>query len=343
MTNTKEEYSIQTVDSSTPLNFSAQELTPEQEADLALHPVHFNLRTLSYSGLLTLHNCPRKFELQRLMPRTRVQEDDAGHLSFGTVVGNGIQEYLISGRLDRAIFRAFLDWKEAIDEDKAARSNKTFWHAVRAIEKFVEFKNTYLRAYDLAVFEGKPATELGFDIDFGEGFHYRGKIDALLIHRIKKEFLVLECKTTGLTVVDEAMYKNSSQALGYGLVIDKVAADLELSNSYEVLYPVYKTRQFEWHEFKFPKSAVQRAAWLQAILIDCGQISQFAEINYFPTHGESCYSFGRQCQFFGMCTLSNQTLFGDSLDSVEIKFDKPTEYPFKFSIQELIAAQLEKA
>lgn len=66
--------------------------------------VHYNIRTLSYSGLLTFHACPRRFELNRLIPQPgNTDDDEAGHLDFGTVVGNGIQELLVSKDIDKAI------------------------------------------------------------------------------------------------------------------------------------------------------------------------------------------------------------------------------------------------
>ncbi|CAN5950073.1 unnamed protein product [Sphagnum jensenii] len=309
-------------------------------SELEENKVHHNLRHLSHSGLQLLHSCPRKFELVKLSSQVRLEEDEGGHLSFGTVVGNGIQEYLVSGNRDRALFRVFLDWKESIDEEKALKNAKTFWHAIHAVDQFSSFNADTYSGYSVAYFQGKPAVELGFSIDCGDGFFYRGKLDALLIHKVRQEFLIVECKTTGSATVDEAMYKNSGQALGYGLVVDRIAYDLGLTNSYAVSYPVYKTKSREWQEFRFPKSPVQRSTWLQSILIEVGQIMQYVELDYFPPHGESCYSYFRQCQFFGVCNLSNDTLIGD-LTKVAIRKDKEEDYPFKFSIQELIEAQLE--
>ncbi|CAM6053480.1 unnamed protein product [Sphagnum tenellum] len=309
------------------------------QSELEENKVHHNLRHLSHSGLQLLHNCPRKFELVKLSSQVKLDEDEGGHLSFGTVVGNGVQEYLVSGSRDRALFRVFLDWKESIDEEKALKNAKTFWHAIHAVDQFASLNANTYSGYSVAYFQGRPAVEMGFAIDCGDGFYYRGKLDALLIHNIRKEFLIIECKTTGYTNVHEAMYKNSGQALGYGLVVDRIAYDLGLSNSYSVSYPVYKTRSQEWQEFRFPKSPVQRSTWLQSILIEVGQITQYVELDYFPPHGESCFSFNRECNFFGVCNLSNDTLIGD-LARVPIKRDKEEDYPFKFSIQELIEAQL---
>ena len=304
------------------------------------NPIHYNLRTLSYSSLLSLHGCPRRFELTRLMPRDKIRDDDEhGHLSFGDVVGRGIQEYFISSNRNKAIFTMFINWRDAIDETKAEKSAKTFWHAIHALDKFISFKEMYLSNYEVAYFQGTPAAELGFKIDFGNGFTYRGFIDLLLIHKTKRTFRVLECKTTGSYNVDEAMYKNSGQALGYGLVVDRIAYDLNLSNEYTVLYPVYLTRSLEWKEFLFPKSDVSRANWLQSILISVGHIQQYSELQFFPMHGQSCFAYNKQCKFFGMCTMSNTTL---GLENAKVEKDDDSKYQFLFTIQELIEAQYKK-
>ena len=251
--------------------------------------IHYNLRTLSYSGLLTLHSCPRKFELNRLLPNSfdpEKDEDAAGHLDFGTVVGNGIQELLISKSLDKAMFRAFLDWNDNLESERGAKSNKTFWHALQAIGKFTEISNGPLSQYELAYFQGKPAVELGFAVDCGDGFTYRGKLDALLIHKTTREYLPLECKTTGWKYLDEAMYGNSSQGTGYGIVIDRVAHESELTFSgYDIFYPVYMTSKAEWVPFRFHKNNTSRALWLQSTLLDVEHIRQYADLGYFPTRG----------------------------------------------------------
>jgi hypothetical protein len=300
------------------------------------YPVHFNLRMLSHSAITgLLHACPRKFEINRMSKRA-YDDDEAGHLAFGTVVGNGVQEYLITGNLNRAIFRAFMDWNDSLDEMKAEKKGKTFWHAVRAIQLFEGFRKTALSEYELVWNDGIPACELGFDLDLGEGFHYRGKLDALLRNQRTKKLLVFECKTTGMNFVNEAMYKNSSQALGYGLIIDTLAGQWEEENDYDVLYPVYKTNSFEWEAMRFPKSNVARASWLQSILLDVRNISIYSSLEYFPMFGESCMAFNRQCQYFDTCTLSNETL---GITDPFIKPDKEGEYPFKFDILQLIETQ----
>lgn len=308
-------------------------------------PVHYNLRTVSYSGLLTLHSCPRRFELNRLLQKgydPDVDEDAAGHLDYGTIVGNGIQELLISGDMNKAYFTAFLSWNDNLESERGAKSKKTFWHALEAISNFQEIMYGPLSQYDLASYMGRPATELGFAIDCGDGFTYRGKLDALTIHSIKREFLPLECKTTGWKYLDEAMYGNSSQGIGYGVVIDRVAHEMSVEyNSYDVFYPVYMTSKAEWVPFRFHKTNTARALWLQSVLFDIEDIRRYSEAEYFPQRGESCFSYGRQCRHYGTCHMSNEILIGD-LKSVPVKLDKIGEFPMEFTIEELVEAQVEK-
>lgn len=308
--------------------------------------IHYNLRTISYSSLLTLHSCPRRYELNRLLPSPfdpDFDEDSAGHLDFGTVVGNGIQELLVSGDMNRAIFRAFLDWNDNLDSERGEKAQKTFWHAIVAIQKFTEMMNGPLSQYEVAYFGGQPATELGFRVDFGDGFTYRGKLDALLVHKVTREYLPLECKTTGWKYLDEAMYGNSNQGTGYGIVIDRVAHESsgEEVSSYHVFYPVYMTIKQEWHPFRFPKGATSRALWIQNVMFDVMDIQKYAELGYFPTRGESCFSFGRQCRHYGVCGQKNELLIG-SLSKIPVRYDKRSEYKFEFGVEELIEAQIEK-
>jgi hypothetical protein len=306
--------------------------------------IHYNLRTTSYSSLLTLHSCPRRYELNRLSVRNYdpdIDPDSAGHLDFGSVVGNGVQELLVTRSIEKAYFKAFITWNDNLESERGLKSSKTFWHALIAISKFQEILNGPLAQYELAYYQGRPAIELGFSIDCGDGFTYRGKLDALLIHKIRREFLPLECKTSGWAYLDEAMYGNSSQGIGYGVVIDRVAHEMELEyNSYDIFYPVYMTKKMEWVPFRFPKNNSSRALWLQSLLLDMEHIRGYSEAGYFPQRGESCFSFGRQCTHYGTCHFRNELMFGPKLP--EPRLDKIGEYPIEFSILDLVEGQVGK-
>lgn len=307
-------------------------------------PIHYNLRTSSYSSKRTLHSCARRFELNRLLPRTldvEVDEDEFGHLDFGSIVGIGIQELLVSNNMDKAFFSMFLAWKDNLESERGLDSKKTFWHALQAVRRFTELMIGPLAQYELAYYQGKPAVELGFSVNCGGGFTYRGKLDALLIHKTKRMFLPVECKTTK-NAPQMAQYGKSDQAIGYGVVIDRVAHEMEMEyNSYNVVYPVYSTARAEWYAFFFHKSNSDRALWLQSLMIDRSHVEQYHELEYFPTNGEACYSFGRQCKYYDTdCGMSNFSLGIGDPKKIEFKLDKIAEFPLEFDIDELIEAQI---
>lgn len=306
------------------------------------HPdIHPNLKLLSHSSEVVLHRCSRKYELYKLLPAP-VNADDNIDFAFGTAVGAGTQEYFVSHSLSKAMFAAFLAWPTFIDNEDGQKKKKTFWHALYAVEKFILLAKTELAKYELAVFDGRPSAELGFSIDFGNGYFYRGVLDMLLLDRDKKELIVYEGKTTGSYNVHEATYKHSGQSLGYSVVVDTIAKMLGLtdSSSYSVKYCVYKTTSYEWEIFPFKKSHHQRALWIRNIMLDVQYIEERAAEQYFPMRGESCFDFFRPCPYFGFCEMSNEVIFRGK--EIELVKDKEGKYTFKYSLKELIEAQLAK-
>lgn len=308
----------------------------EQTGPDGIHP---NFKLLSHSSCVLFHKCPKKFELYKLLGKDGKEDEDTdGHLTFGEIVGTGIQDFLITDSLDRATFNTFLRWPGTIDDENGELSKKTFWHAIYALDKFSSFRKTALARYSLVTVDGKPATELGFSIDLGDGFFYRGFLDALLYNNLTSKLAVLECKTTKYKNVHEANYKNSGQGIGYNTITDTIARKLgiEQGASYEVLYPVYKTFPFEWELFPFSKNYSDRAMWIRNLLRDKQHVAEYAMDGYFPMHGENCYDFFRPCTYFDTCTLSRNLLVPNPV----LKIEKSEKYPFKFSLEELINSQL---
>jgi hypothetical protein len=304
---------------------------------LDLSQIHSNLKLLSHSSVLLLHKCPRKYELYKLLGGK--QEAD-NHLDFGDVVGRGIQEYLISGSLNKAYMVMFLAWPKALDDEDGQRDKKTFWFALNAIDKFAGYRNSILGRYQLAYFDGKPAAELGFSIDLGDGFYYRGFLDALLVDKMRNELLVLECKTTKNREVHPAMYENSSQGLGYSLISDAISKALgtRMEGQFKVHYCVFKTGEMEWQPMPFTKSHTDRALWIQDMLNDKNRVVEYHKNGYFPMHGETCYDFFRPCPHFGTC----KSKYLVDMDEVVEKKDEPSKYAFSYSIEQIIEAQLAK-
>ncbi len=72
----------------------------------------YRIRQLSYSSLLTLHSCPRKFQLQKLRTTNRIAESLKSTITFsyGHVVGEGIASALAGATESQVIFSMFLGW-----------------------------------------------------------------------------------------------------------------------------------------------------------------------------------------------------------------------------------------
>lgn len=314
------------------------------------------IKDLSYSSLCLLHSCPRKYALQKSMPRAfsfseaasdLVFGDEAERaateekkaksnitLAFGTTVGVGIQSWMMGKSEAEIAMDCFLAWSVDLDEADP-KSKKSFPEALIAVDKF-----QYLQSFDINIEDyeialipgsGRPATELGFRIALPDGFFYRGFIDAVLVNKFTGEYVVLECKTTGAKYISAAKYQNSEQALGYALVLDKLFGD---QASYGVLYTVYLSVLEKWETFYFSKGPAQRAQWIMNTLTDLRTLSHYVEQNYFPAYGESCEAWNRPCAYLGMCHTDLSAFFKEQDTAEDI-----SAYDVHISLEELMAAQ----
>ena len=296
------------------------------------------IRQLSYSSLLSLHSCPRKFELYK--KRTTYREPEAEKstitFAFGHVVGEAIQLALNPEVTEQQIiWQMFLSWHAdlfAVDD----RMNKSFFDAVIALKRFLSLRNSgFLDDYELVTYQGKPACELSFCINFPDGFRYRGHVDAVLQHKGTGEVVVLEVKTTGSATLSPSTYKNSAQAIGYSIVLDSIFDEL---SSYKVIYLVYQTKSREYTQIPFLKTYLQRALWIREVLLDIETIKMYEDASVYPMHGESCYSFFRDCEYINTCTMSNDHITNPCSPEMEDK----TEYQITLSLADLLNTQLGK-
>jgi hypothetical protein len=303
------------------------------------------LYLMSYSSNLTLHECPRKLQLYKLSTiGTTDTIDDSITFTYGHCVGMGIQ-LVFEGRTETEIIWAmFQRWNVDLFADNP-KQNKSFWQAVIAVQKFISLRaNGFLNDYELVSYKDKPAVELSFRIGLPNGFRYRGHVDAVLRHKKTGGIVVLEVKTTSQSEINPAMYKNSAQAIGYSIVLDVIEPAL---SAYEVLYLVYKTKAMEWEILKFPKSYLQRAQWIQELLLDADTIDMYERVGVYPMHGENCISkYGKECKYLQVCTLSTVYLTkpepAPELLDLNRDTGKPMEYQIELTIQDLITAQLNK-
>ena len=158
---------------------------------------------------------------------------------------------------------------------------------------------------------------------------------------------MLECKTTKFRDPHPAQYQNSLQGVGYALILDAVALQegYEMGNLYDVYYPVYSSTGMHWTTFPFPKGYAARADFIRALLYEKRIVHMYASEGYFPKVGSGCYSFFRECPYFGACTMSNRMLVGAA---EKLLAEKDTEegakehYQFHFTLEDLVKAQLIK-
>lgn len=299
--------------------------------------IDYRIRQLSYSSLLTLHSCPRKFQLQKLRTTHRATESLKSTItfSFGHVVGEGIALALEGRTESEVIWQMFLSWHSPSIFDQDEKANKSLWSAILAIKRFFILRDSILRDYELVSYAERPATELSFAIVFPDGFRLRGFVDAVLRHRVSGEIMVLECKTTGSRAINPTTYKNSAQAIGYSVVLDHIYPSL---SSYKVLYLVYSSTAGEYTPIPFIKTYLQRAQWIRELLLDIEVIKMYEGAQIYPMRGESCLSFGRDCEYINTCTLSTEHLTKDCTAEQEDK----TDYQVVISLQDLLESQLSK-
>ena len=309
------------------------------------------IKLLSHSSRGTLNKCPRKFQLYRLSS-LETEGDPIADLNqeitfnYGSAVGVGIQGILMHTPMDRVYIEMLLEWK--VDFlDRNHKHKKSFWEAFLAVQQFKKLADGgYLEEYELLYFqaeeggESKPAVELSFRINLPGGYSYRGYIDGVLRHKISGAVVVLEDKTTSFRQVNPSQFKNSGQALGYSVVLDRLFPHLA---SYTVLYLVYSSTSREYTELPFDKSAQQKAQWLTELLMDTKKIDMYEDFQLYPMNGDFCYDFFRDCEYLGLCTMSTPHLTKPLTEQIVEDIAKREEnYDFTFEFSELIESQIDK-
>lgn len=306
---------------------------------------------LSYSRLLTLNLCPRKFQLENIFGLA-VRESNTT-FAFGHAVGAGVQALVEHGDLNRALLSVMTAWDVGM-YDEEHKSKKSLWYAVRATQRFYDLisdpASDILRDYEIATFvvggERKSAIELTFNIICDDGYEYEGHVDLILKEKKANKYLILELKTTGFSNIDEAMFGKSAQAIGYSIVLDSIAADVGGSSSYSVLYLVYKSGKMEYEPLVFNKTPIERAKWVNNLILDIEQIKMYRDYGVFPARGQACYNYFRRCEYYDTCGMSDDNLTrmspqleADSNNQDGEVFAELLEHDFTYHLDEIIQRQ----
>ena len=286
---------------------------------------------LSHSTLELLHSCERKFQLDKLLI-TDVEKEETEHTVFGTAFGVGVATYLVTQDATRALFEAWLAYFPELETDK-----KNMVRCTAALEVAFPRLDTILMEYEIVSFKEKPAVELSFRLNINSDYYFVGYVDAILRHRYTGLHVVLEVKSTGLALHDlSPLYKNSGQALGYSIALDRITG--EEQSSYGVLYLVAqlgkdfvpKVQIFEW-----TKSLTDRLNWFLTLGLDVRHLEEMAELNVYPKRGSSCLMFNRPCKHFGTCDLH-------SLDRYKEITEDLIAYEFVYNLDDLVQEHIKR-
>jgi len=286
---------------------------------------------LSFSTLDLLQSCERLYQLERLLEGERREESD--HLVFGKAYGLGVAVYLETQDPDQALYQAYLAYVPMIDSEK-----KCVWRCMQALIKSFPALDNLLEEYELVSFQSRPACELSFRLDIDPDYYYVGYIDAVLKHRYTKQYVVFECKTTGLLLNDlSPLYKHSGQALGYSIVLDQIVG--EDISSYGVLYFVCQLGKdfstINVHVLPFNKTLLDRLNWFIVLGLDVQRLHQMHNLSVYPRRYTACLKYNRACRHFGTCHLH-------SLDRPKQEEPDEIEYQFIYQLDQVVESHLKR-
>lgn len=292
--------------------------------------IDVRLKKLSHSQLDSWRRCPRAAQLNKLA--TSIREDTIDSV-YGKCFGGALEVMFQTDSLERAVAKAFTNWSFPVTEWNPKK--KTVWHVMSAV---VSFWNLYYpqikRDYELVTLpNGRPGTEVGFQVMLGNGWRYVGFIDFLMLHKASKMLTVFELKTTSVVEGLEYMYQNSFQAVGYATVVDAIARSIGCdSSSYKVQYFIQRAALGDLEFLSFPKPTERRLQWLQQLMTEVATMELHQGISdVWPLNGSNCRAFGRGCPHFGRCTMKTE-----NLAQPPGKERPEPEYDFTLNVQDLL-------
>lgn len=289
----------------------------------------------SYSQLLDLHACPRRFHLNKHYAGQGDVEDNVDFL-FGHAVGAGVQSLWTlenpEENLHVALFNSFMAWNGPFDL-RIAKKKKSIWEAAIAVEKFLKFITEDMSDWDVIdISPTRKGIELSFALDCNNGYKHYGHIDVVLKNRRSGEVAVIELKTTGMNQAEEAIYANSSQALGYSVILDSLFPGL---SSYEVFHFIYSSTRREWTAMPFAKSISHKTEWIKDTLLDHAMLDTYNRMGFYPKRGESCYDYFRRCKYFGTCNVVPDAQLEELPDDADAEV-----VDYQLNLRDIVATQV---
>lgn len=280
---------------------------------------------LSYSTMQTLETCERKYQLEHVLLNDSPRLEKAD-FSFGHAFGDGVAHYLIHQDADAALLTAWLAYWPVVETDKKNQAK-----ALACLMGAFSALDDILQDWEVVYFEGRPAAELSFRLNIDSHYYYAGHIDVVIKNRYSGVYAIFEVKTTGLGLLDiDPLYKNSGQALGYSIVLDKIVG--ATLSSYSVMYFVAqlgKDYSAKIVTKVYDKTLLDRLNWFLTLGLDVEKLNRMKDLNVYPKRGNSCLQYMRPCPHFGTCGLHG-------LDRPSPFVEDKETYQFVYDMNELV-------
>ena len=276
---------------------------------------------LSHSTISLFNSCERKFQHRKVLS-SPTEYDPSAALINGSAVDAGYAKFLETRSVDRALIETWLSYYPVIEDNV-----RSITKACLAVEQLIDLTPSN---WALASLKDKPATQLSFRINCNKDYYYVGYVDALCVDNVTGELIPVEVKTTSMYGDIEGLYKNSTQALVYSLIIAAHVGKIpeELVYNYMVaVMPRAKGKVPTAEMVTYYKTKQDVLEWLITLKLDMERMDNLKELGFYPKR-DSCNAWGRQCEFMGVCDITT--------NAVEQPVDENV-YDYVFDLEDLIA------
>lgn len=299
---------------------------------------------LSYSSRELLHECARKFELEKLLAPEGIGENSLD-LVCGKSFGVGLQKLLGGASVEQAIWYAMLAWTFPTMDQKglcrdehieASRSlyeqskKKAFFYVVHHLEKAEWTIKEKLEGWKLWTLPGsnRPAVEVGFRIKLPNGSFQRGFIDAILVRDEagQQQFACLEIKTSGFENIAAGYYQNSEQGNSYAFITDFITRQVNP----QLFYFIAEFPKMGQQVMEFWKGPADKVSWLPSLALDINYIEMMMRAKHFPMNGKACMNYFRPCKYLGVCNLTRSGPWKEHKEEPAALFD------YNFTLEEIL-------
>ena len=308
---------------------------------------------LSHSIRESFHKCPRYYQITVENNHGRTSARKSLIFAFGHSVAAGVQS-LVSGKtLEESIMHALAAYDiDDLFEDYRGRNFGKVILALQLFERQVKFLSDWEVAWFIDADGNKRSgVEFDFLIELTNDGTYQGHIDVVMYNRELNQFMILELKTAATYY--ETTYRNSTQALGYSLVLDYILDAMKESlqldaeaiasakSMNQVLYYIFDIGEEAWVDLNLRQTSLAKSDFLLDVDTDVMLIKHYRTIKLFPKRGSNCRKYNSECEFFTTCDFNS--LVYEQAPKSKSQFETNAKPAIHIKLEELIQQQMERA